>query len=125
MIIQNGSRPNVDAQTGGRASGDVSKVVAAPVASERSAAVDLPQVAAAPQVSAEQVRKAVADLNRAMQSSNRNLQFSVDADTKRVVVRITDMATGEVIRQIPSEEALSISRSIGEFQQGLLLKQQA
>jgi len=30
-----------------------------------------------------------------------------------------------VIRQIPSEETLEIARSIGQFQQGLLLKQQA
>ena len=123
MIIQNGNRPNQDSQLVGRPSGDVAKVVA--VASGRSTAVDLPQAAAAPQASNEQLKKAVEEINRAMQQSGRNLQFSVDSATDRVVVRLTDTETGEVIRQIPSEETLEIARSIGQFQQGLLLKQQA
>ena len=70
-------------------------------------------------------KQAVEEINRAMRQSNRNLEFSVDDATSRVVVRLTDTETGEVIRQIPSEETLAISRSIGEFQQGLLLKQKA
>jgi flagellar protein FlaG len=85
----------------------------------------LPHAAAAPQASNEQLKKAVEEINRAMQQSGRNLQFSVDSATDRVVVRLTDTETGEVIRQIPSEETLEIARSIGQFQQGLLLKQQA
>jgi flagellar protein FlaG len=60
-----------------------------------------------------------------MQQSNRNLEFSVDEDTDRLVVKLTDRETGELIRQFPSEETLAISRSIGEFQQGFLLKQKA
>lgn len=124
MIIQNGNRPNQDSQLVGRPSGDVGKVVA--LASGRSAVVDLPQQApVAPQASNEQLKKAVEEINRAMQQSGRNLQFSVDSATDRVVVRLTDTETGEVIRQIPSEETLEIARSIGQFQQGLLLKQQA
>lgn len=123
MIIQNGNRPNQDSQLVGRPSGDVGKVVT--VAPGRSSSVDLPQAPAAPQASNEQLKKAVDEINRAMQQSGRNLQFSVDSATDRVVVRLTDMETGEVIRQIPSEETLEIARSIGQFQQGLLLKQQA
>jgi flagellar protein FlaG len=49
----------------------------------------------------------------------------VDEDTDRLVVKLTDRETGELIRQFPSEETLAISRSIGEFQQGFLLKQKA
>ena len=80
---------------------------------------------AAPKATSEQLKQAVEEINRAMRQSNRNLEFSVDDATSRVVVRLTDTETGEVIRQIPSEETLAISRSIGEFQQGLLLKQKA
>jgi flagellar protein FlaG len=123
MIIQNGNRPNQDSQLVGRPSGELAKVVT--VAPGRSTSVDLPQAPAAPQASNEQLKKAVDEINRAMQQSGRNLQFSVDSATDRVVVRLTDMETGEVIRQIPSEETLEIARSIGQFQQGLLLKQQA
>ncbi|MBK7017127.1 MAG: flagellar protein FlaG [Sulfuritalea sp.] len=73
----------------------------------------------------EQVKAAVKELNRAMQHSNRALEFSVDDDTDRVVVRLKDGATGETIRQIPSEETLAIARYIADVQQGLLLSQKA
>lgn len=123
MIIQNGSRPGQDTQLVGRAGGDVAKTVAA---APRGGAVDLPPAAAtAPKATNEQLQKAVEEINRSMQQSGRNLQFSVDSATDRVVVRLTDTETGEVIRQIPSEETLAIARSIGEFQQGMLLKQKA
>lgn len=130
MIIQNGSRPSPEAQTVGRPGEDAPKpVAAAPGVAAGRVAVEAPQAAAtpaaAPQATSEQLKKAVEDINRAMRQSHRNLEFSVDSDTNRVVVRLTDTETGEVIRQIPTEETLAISRSIGEFQQGLLLKQQA
>jgi flagellar protein FlaG len=47
----------------------------------------------------------------------------VDGETKRVIVKVIDTETGELIRQLPSEETLAISRAIGVVQKGLLLKQ--
>jgi len=130
MIIQNGNRPSPEPQIMGRTGDDVAKAVASSVAPPgRGNRVEVPQVAAAPvvdpQAASEKLKKVVEDINRAMQQSSRNLEFSVDASTKQVVVKMTDMETGEVIRQFPSDEALAISRSIGEFQQGMLLKQKA
>lgn len=52
------------------------------------------------------------------------LAFSIDDATEKLVVRITDASTGELIRQLPSEEALAIARSLDKLQ-GLLLKQEA
>lgn len=75
--------------------------------------------------SAEELKNAVATLNKAMQQSNQNLEFSVDTDTHKVVVRMVDTSTGQLIRQYPTEETLAISRGIEQFQQGLLLKQKA
>lgn len=131
MIIQNGSRQNQDANALARAGDDAPRAVAvAPSAEPRGGvAVELPQVSV-PQVvqqkpSAEQLKQAVENINRAMRLSGRDLEFSLDTEASRVVVKMTDSETGEVIRQIPSEETLAISRSIGEFQQGLLLRQQA
>ncbi len=131
MIIQNGSRQNQDANALARAGDDAPRAVAvAPSAEPRGGvAVGLPQVSV-PQVvqqkpSAEQLKQAVENINRAMRLSGRDLEFSLDTEASRVVVKMTDSETGEVIRQIPSEETLAISRSIGEFQQGLLLRQQA
>jgi flagellar protein FlaG len=131
MIIQNGSRQNQDANALARAGDDAPRAVAvAPSTEPRGGvAVELPQVSV-PQVvqqkpSAEQLKQAVENINRAMRLSGRDLEFSLDTEASRVVVKMTDSETGEVIRQIPSEETLAISRSIGEFQQGLLLRQQA
>ena len=52
------------------------------------------------------------------------LSFAIDDSSERVVIRITDVSTGELIRQIPSEDALSIATSLDKLQ-GLLLKGQA
>lgn len=81
---------------------------------------DIPQ-----QPSPAELKNAVETLNKVMQQSNQNLEFSVDADTDKVVVRMVDTSTGQLIRQFPSEETLAISRGIEEFQQGMLLKQKA
>lgn len=53
-----------------------------------------------------------------------NMQFSTDASTGRVVMQITDPASGEVIRQMPSEDMLKVARAVG-MMQGALLKEQA
>lgn len=52
------------------------------------------------------------------------LAFSIDEDTDRPVVRITDASTGELIRQIPSQEALDIARSLDKMK-GVLFQKQA
>ena len=70
------------------------------------------------------LRRAVESINRRLEQSVNNLRFSVDDDTGKVVVKVLDTATDQVIRQIPSEEALAISRSLEKLQ-GLLLNQQA
>jgi flagellar protein FlaG len=84
-------------------------------------------VAASPPVSPSpaELQQAVATLNQAIQHYNHAIEFSVDSDSERTVVRLVDTSTGELIRQFPSEETLAISRGIAEFQQGLLLRQKA
>ena len=58
---------------------------------------------------------AVSDLQEHTQSIQRNLNFSINENTGRTVVEVKDMATGEVIRQLPSEEALRLAESIDEM----------
>jgi flagellar protein FlaG len=83
------------------------------------------------QPSPEQLKSAVASINKAMQQSNRSLEFSVDPYTKTPVVKMTDTETGKVISQFPSEAVLAIAQSIDQYlsqhelQHGLLLKQKA
>jgi len=99
------------------------------VAAPPSAKLELPQAAVKPaaeqQVSSEQVKSAVENINKVLKQSDKSLEFSVDESTKKQMFKLTDMETGDVIRQYPTEEMLAISRAIDTVQQGLLLRQEA
>lgn len=49
---------------------------------------------------------AISRVQEFAQSLQRDLSFSIDDDSGRVIVEVKDSASGEIIRQIPSEEAL-------------------
>ncbi len=66
------------------------------------------------ELSQEALEKVVSQLNAYIQNTQRDMDFSVDDATGRVVVRVVDSTTEEVIRQIPSEEMLAISRHLLE-----------
>jgi len=51
-------------------------------------------------------------IRRYLRETGRDLDFDVDADTNRMVVTVRAKETGEVIRQIPSEELLRIARHL-------------
>ena len=70
------------------------------------------------------MHQAVAAANKAMRSLSNGLEFSVDPDSRKVVVRVVDSETRQVIRQLPSEEMLSIARGLDRMQ-GLLLNRKA
>jgi flagellar protein FlaG len=88
------------ARTGPTAEGPVEQAkLSTPVAS----------VAATPR---RDLEAATAQIERFVRSSGRDLQFRVDDDSGRVVVSVRDSDTGELIRQIPSEAALRIAKSL-------------
>lgn len=94
-----------------------------PPAVKVSAAV--PEPAPQQQPEPAQVQKAMESLKQLVEAKAPNsLAFSIDESTGKTIVRITDAATGEMIRQIPSEEMLKIARSLDKMQ-GTLLQQQA
>jgi flagellar protein FlaG len=53
-----------------------------------------------------------ASLNEDMDIRSKNLSFSVDKDTDRMVVTVTDKESGKVIKQIPSEAVLKVAHSM-------------
>lgn len=75
-----------------------------------------PRVEAAAEVSRELERddleKAVTDIREFVQAARRDLDFSIDDSTGRVVVKVIATDSGEVIRQIPSETALKLAQSL-------------
>lgn len=60
----------------------------------------------------ESLDSAVASISSFVQSVQRSLAFSVDDSSGEVVVKVTDLDSGEVIRQLPSEEALRLSEQL-------------
>jgi flagellar protein FlaG len=54
-------------------------------------------------------------LNSIEDFHDRGIRFSVDEETGKVVVRIVDSSTNEVVKQIPSDEILRMARNIDEF----------
>ncbi|MDP1636369.1 MAG: flagellar protein FlaG [Gallionellaceae bacterium] len=89
------------------------------VAETRAAAVQPPTTA--------QLESEIGKINSALQRNNKNLELSISVDqaTKKQIVKLTDKDTGDTLVQYPSEAVLAIAQGIDEFQQGLLLKQQA
>lgn len=74
--------------------------------------------------SMKEVEEAVAKLNKTVQDKAQSLEFTIDDDSHRTIVKVIDQSTKEVLRQIPTPEALQIAKSI-DARQGLLVNQEA
>jgi flagellar protein FlaG len=74
--------------------------------------------------SAGELQKALEEVAKAVAPMAQSLQFSLDKDSGKTVVKVMDTDTNEVIRQIPSEEVLAISKAVDKLK-GLLIKQEA
>jgi len=74
--------------------------------------------------SAGELQKALEEVAKAVAPMAQSLEFSLDKDSGKTVVKVMDTETNEVIRQIPSEEVLAISKAVDKLK-GLLLTQQA
>lgn len=62
----------------------------------------------------EKVRSAVSEIEKFLSSTRRNLEFSTDEESGKIVVKVIASETGELIRQLPSEEALRIANSLSD-----------
>lgn len=78
-----------------------------------------------PSAASAEVQQAVSRINDHIQALRRDLKFRVDQETNHVVVTVVDAQSGEVIRQIPSEEVIAVARSLEQSHQGLLLNAKA
>lgn len=72
----------------------------------------------------QKLQESVDELNDFIQPHNTSLRFSIDDESGSVVVKVTDKETQEVIKQIPSEEALELAKALDKLK-GLLIQQQA
>jgi len=63
-----------------------------------------------------EINAAVSKINEIVQSIQRDLTFNLDKDSGETVIRVMDSESGELIRQIPSEEALAIAIHLRDLQ---------
>jgi len=89
---------------------------ATPVPADQQARAD----AAATVVNAAAVRDAVKTANEAVRQVATNLRFETDDSTGAMVVRVIDSETQKVLRQMPSEEMLSLAKAMDRMR-GLMI----
>jgi flagellar protein FlaG len=103
-----------------------------PVLAARVGSIDGVAPSSPPPVVVEEPAEAAPDaLDRAVEKINTSLldqsvgvRFEIDSETDQVVVKVVDRNSGELIRQMPSEEVLRIAKLMGKFP-GVLMNQGA
>lgn len=94
---------------------------AAPAAQPAQAAQPAPQPANSdvPPM-AETMESVVKQIESFLKGNERSLRFSVDEATGRVVISVRDAVSGDLIRQIPGEDAMRIARALANGAKSLL-----
>ncbi|PWK35559.1 flagellar protein FlaG [Cupriavidus plantarum] len=59
---------------------------------------------------------AVQELVDVLKTTSIGLRFEIDDKTHRVITKVIDKDTGELIRQMPTEEVLRVARAIDKLQ---------
>ena len=71
----------------------------------------------------EYLNDAIVKLRKAGDLFNRRLDFQVDKDTQRIVVKVIDTETDKVIKEIPPEQLVQLAAKIQEMV-GLLVDEE-
>ncbi|MBU4228879.1 MAG: flagellar protein FlaG [Desulfurivibrionaceae bacterium] len=75
-------------------------------------------------VSRSEVQVAVDEVQVRMDQMGTNLQFAMDKVAEDLVVKVTDKKSGDLIRQIPSEDVIKLRKKLEELV-GLLFDEKA
>lgn len=93
---------------------------------ESGKTVPVQQGAVSPEGQTKELNNAIKNLSGYVQNITRELNFSVDQDLGETVVTVVDETTGDVIRQIPTEEMLELSKHLADSKErstkGLLFR---
>jgi len=76
------------------------------------------------EVNRKELDQALTRVREVFQKADSRVEFSIDPDLDRVVVRILDGESGTVIRQIPQQEVIDLAKRL-ETPTGLLLHHKA
>ena len=67
------------------------------------------------QQQSEQLKKAIMEMNRRINNSNEEAVFGVHENTNRIMIKIMDKETKEVIKEFPPEKTLDMIARIWEM----------
>jgi len=67
------------------------------------------------EVGRDELQAAVSDIQNFVQAVRRDINFNLDDESGRMVINVTEATSGDVIRQIPSEEALRLAENLSEI----------
>ena len=70
----------------------------------------------------DQLKQSVDDINKVLASSSISVQFQVDPDYKDLIVRIVDQDSGKLIRQMPTEDVVRMSKAMDNLKGVLFSK---
>ena len=62
----------------------------------------------------DQLKKAIAEMNRKINNSNEEAVFGVHEDTNRIMIKIVDKDTKETIKEFPPEKTLDMIAKVWE-----------
>jgi flagellar protein FlaG len=72
----------------------------------------------------EQVEQAAARVKEVLRGTTSRLEIEIDPDLHRVVVKILNGESGEIIRQIPAQELLDLAKHL-DGPKGILVRERA
>ena len=75
-----------------------------------------------PGFSTDEIKVKITELNQILADRNQNVAFSTDAGTGHKVVTVSNLTTGELIRQMPSVDALKAMNNI-DHMMGLIFSE--
>jgi flagellar protein FlaG len=93
-------------------------------AAESTVEQAIKQDAAGNEENSTKLTQVATDLSDMMSVMRKGLAFKVDENSGKAVVTVLDKDTGDIIRQMPSEEALALAEKLSEVT-GLLMKTEA
>jgi flagellar protein FlaG len=108
------------------ASADAAAHAAAPKGGPSAHPVETEDKTPAVKFELKEMRENIADalqkLNEQMRSKGRDLNFSMDEASDRVVITVKHSQTGEIVRQIPNEVVLKVAHNLEQVK-GMLLNE--
>jgi flagellar protein FlaG len=121
-VGNNNTQPGQRVSDTGNFRADLPSIAARQAAAPVQTVNAVQQAAEAPKMG--DVENAIKKINDAMKAMSRNLEFSIDSDSNRPVVKVVDQETNEVIRQMPTPEAIEIAKALDQLQ-GMLVQHKA